>query len=355
MIPILYPNDVKPDIEKKGIGVLVDVASCVVTEERNGIFELKMEYPVDGMYFKEITVDRLILAKPSKKGGNQLFRIYNVTKPMNGIVTVNAEHVSYMLSSILVNPFTASNPKDALYKIQTQTLMTEENPFTLTVHYEDENSLPNATMKNRLISSSRSLLGGSEGSILDVYGGEYQFDNFRVIWHKNRGEDNGVVIAYAKNLTNFKCDEKSSEIVTGAIAYWLVEDENGTIINEVYGDLVRVENGLSYSRDVAIDCSADFETEPTREQLNAKSRQYIQNRKNAPYYSITVEFVDLGDTEEYKQFKDLEQVNLCDVVTIRHPIYHVDVKEKVVKTVYDSLAEKYVKIELGSSNRAIYL
>lgn len=353
MIPILYPNEISPNINNKGIGVLVDVASCIVTEERNGVFELKMEYPVNGIHFNDLTVDRLILAKPSQSGSDQLFRIYHITKPMNGIVTVNAEHISYMLSSVIAYPIEVFGVADAFEELNQQ-LLQSDAPFSLEVSYEDEDNLPTGKVYNKIPASVRSLLGGSTGSVLDSCGGEYEFNNFRVIWHKERGADNGVVISYAKNLTGFKCDEKTSGIVTGAMAVWLVEDENGNIINSVYGGWARVENNLSYSRDVVIDCSSDFDVEPTEVELYNAAMQYVKSQKNAPYYSLSVEFVNLGDTEEYKHLKDLEKVNLCDIVTIRHPIYNIDVKEKVVKTVYDSLKEKYVKIHLGETVRTIY-
>lgn len=354
MIPILYEKDTtNVDITKKGLGVLVDVASCVVTEERNGIFELKMEYPINGVHFQEITVDRLILAKPNQSGYNQLFRIYSVSKPMNGIITVNAEHVSYMLSSVIVNPMEVFGVQAAFDKLNNR-LLREEVSFDFLVSYEDENDLPAGRVYNKIPSSVRSLLGGSRGSVLDACGGEYAFDNFSVIWHKERGADNGVVISYAKNLTGFKCDESTSGIVTGVKAVWVVEDENGEVINYVESRWAEVEHNLSYSRNVVIDCSAEFEVEPTVEQLDAVAFAHLRNHKNAPYYSISVEFVNLGDTEEYKHLKDLETVNLCDIVTVRHPIYHIDVKEKVVKTVYDTLKEKYVKIYLGETVRTIY-
>lgn len=354
MIPILYEKDTKDiDISKKGIGVLVDVASCVVTEERNGIFELKMEYPVNGVHFDDLMVERVILAKPSQNAIDQLFRIYHITKPMNGIVTVNAEHISYMLSSVIINTTEAFGVQDAFDQLN-NLMLREEVSFDFRVYYEDENDLPTGRVYNKIPSSVRSLLGGSRGSILDACGGEYKFNNFNVIWQKERGADNGVVISYAKNLTGFKCEEKTSGIVTGVKAVWVVEDENGEVINYVESQWANVDHDLSYSRNVVIDCSADFEVEPTQDQLYGAAWAYINNHKNAPYYSISVEFVNLGDTEEYKHLKELETINLCDTVTIRHPLYHIDVKEKVVKTVYDSLKEKYIKIYLGETVRTKY-
>ena len=100
---------------------------------------------------------------------------------------------------------------------------------------------------------------------------------------------------------------------------------------------------------MVIDCSSDFETEPTKEQLNAKALQYIQSHKNAPYFSVSVEFVNLGDTEEYKQFKQFEKISLCDTVTVEHPMFGINVKAKVVKTVYDSVNERYEKIQIGEA------
>ena len=174
MIPILYEKD-EISFSSNGLGRLRDVISAVVTEERNGIFELKMEYPVNGVHFREITVDRLILAKPSQGGYNQLFRIYHVSKPMNDIVTVNAEHVSYMLSSVIVYPIEVFGVQAAFDELNNR-LLQEDVSFDFRVHYEDENDLPTAKVYNKIPSSVRSLLGGSRGSVLDACGGEYEFE-----------------------------------------------------------------------------------------------------------------------------------------------------------------------------------
>lgn len=347
MIPILFENTTT-EYNNNGLGALVDAGYCTVTEERNGIYELELQYPSNGHLYNELSVDRQILAKPNDTSNPQAFRIYKISKPMNGVVTVSAEHISYRLSSIIVSPFSATYVGEALEKIKENSM--SDNPFEFWTDKTDT-----ANMSTTLPMSARSLLGGVEGSVLHIYNGEYEFDNYTVKLHQNRGVDNGVVVAYAKNLTGVKCDEHLDNVVTGAIAVWVVKDENDKVINKVYSDLQTVETCLSYSRNVVIDCSSDFKVEPTKAALNAKAIQYVQSNKNAPYFSVSVEFVNLGDTEEYEHFKGLEQVSLCDTVTVRHPIYNINVKEKVVKTVYDSIAEKYIKMELGSSNRRIYL
>lgn len=341
MIPILFENTAT-EYKNNGLGALVDVGYCTVTEERNGVYELKMQYPSNGHLYNELSVDRQILAKPNDTSVPQAFRIYKISKPMNGVVTVSAEHISYQLSSVIVSPFSSNNVGEALAKIKAHSM--SANPFEFWTDKTTE-----ANMSTTLPMSARALLGGVEGSVLDTYTGEYEFDNYTVKLHQNRGADKGVVIAYAKNLTGVKCEERLDNVVTGAIAVWIVKDENDQVINEVYGDLQTVDTDLSYSRNVVIDCSSDFEVEPTKEQLNAKAMQYIAENKNTPYFSVSVEFVNLGDTEEYKQFKHFEQISLCDTVTIKHPMFCIDVKAKVIKTVYDSVNERYEKIQIGEA------
>lgn len=341
MKPILYsPKDT--NFENNGIGVLVDAISCEVTEERNGSFELVMRYPVTGQWYSEIKTDCKIKAKPNNKAEPQLFVVYAISKPLNGIVTINAEHISYQLSSVIVLPFTASSSMAALDGIKYHSA--NENPFVFEDHWKG-----NGDFSVKTPSSARSLLGGVEGSIIDTYGGEYEFDNYAVRLWANRGKDNGVVIAYAKNLTGVKCDERIDGIATGCLGYYKKEEDGVEVL--IYGDLQTIETDMSYSRDVLVDFSSEIEEGLTRDEiieaLNKKSKEYLKQAKNSAYFSVSVEFVNLGDTEEYKQYKELEEVNLCDTVTISHPYYGISVKSKVVRTVYDCLKERYIKIDVG--------
>ena len=344
MIPILYEAK-ETRFVTNGLGVLVDAGYCTVTEERNGEFELELQYPINGSHYADIGLDRIILAKPNTDGEPQAFRIYHVSKPMSGVVTVRAEHISYQLSNIVVMPFKSATPSGLLQSIKDNSV--GDNPFSFWTDKIGEREFDYTTPQ-----SARSLLGGSVGSALDLFGGEFEFDNFSVKLHSARGYDNGVVIAYAKNLTGVKCDERVDGIVNGVIPYWQSQDENGNV-DTVVGDFQYKETSLSFSRNVSLDCSADFTEKPTKEQLNDRAVAYLEYSRNAPYVSVSVEFVNLGDTEEYKQYKNLEKVSLCDVVTVRHPLYGIDVKAKVVKTVFDSINEKYEKIEIGEARTNI--
>lgn len=342
MKPILY-DGTESEYLNAGIGVLIDAISCEVVEERNGAFELTMTYPVNGRRFSDIAVDMQILAKPNQTGQPQPFRIYNISKPTNGIVTINAEHISYWLSGILVRPFEANGAYEAFRELKNKSI--GMNPFNFTT-----TNYSNEKIKVDVPTNIRSVLGGQEGSVLDVCGGEYEFDRYNVKLHANRGRDKGVVISYGKNLTGIKCEEKTQGIVTSCVAYWTQETDGEREI--VIGNIVGTDFSY-YDRMEALDCSFDFDEKPTIEQLDEKAEKYIQENENAPYFSVSVEFVNLGDTVEYSQYKNLETVELCDTITINHPIYGISVKEKVVKTVFDVLTEKYKRIDIGKLRSTI--
>ena len=173
MIPILYEAN-ETDFTSNGLGRLSDAISCKVIEERNSVYELEMQYHVDGVHYKDITEDRLILAKPFEGGLNQAFRIYKISRPLNGVVTIYAEHISYLLNRMVVKPFTAGSCTGALVAIEDNFVTT--CPFTF---WTDKS----VTAEMKLVEphTAREILGGMQGSILDTYnGGEYEFNNFEV-------------------------------------------------------------------------------------------------------------------------------------------------------------------------------
>ena len=152
-----------------GLGNLPDASKCEVVEERNGSYELEMEYHISGRRYSELELRRIIVAKPNPYAEAQPFRIYNISKPLNGLVTVKAEHISYDMSGYPVRPFTASDAATALSSLKTNAIV--DCPFELSTSWECDGQ-----MTVQKPDSMRSLLGGSSGSILDVYGGKYEFD-----------------------------------------------------------------------------------------------------------------------------------------------------------------------------------
>ena len=343
MIPILFEGNVQ-SFTNNGLGRLADAITCKVTEERNGQFELELTYPITGIHYADIQENRIIFAKTEDGGSNQAFIIYKISKPLNGIVTVNAQHISYLLNGFVVMPFTAVSCADAISKIAANTVIS--TPFAY--HTDVESTVSFNLDAPR---SVRGLLGGEQGSLLDTYGGyDYKFDNFDVYLYTNRGQDNGVSIRYGKNLIGLKSDVDATGVYTGIVPFWQDSESGDAVyLPEKY---VLSDHASDYPYKIikTVDFSNEFETEPTASQLRQKAQNYITSSnawkiKN----SIDVSFIDLAQTDEYKNIAPLERVKLCDLVTVVYSKLGVDVKTKVIKTVYNVLKERYDSISLGDT------
>lgn len=337
MKPILFPSTAT-EFNTQGLGVLTDAISCTVTEERNGAFELTMQYPDTGVHFGEITDRCIIYAIPSPYRAPQPFRIYRITRPMDGIIMVYAQHITYDLSGVPLNPFTAVNAPDALSKLSLNAAV--DSPFTF---WTDKSTVASFAVSTP--SSTRSVLGGSSGSILDVYGGEYEWDGFTVRLYGHRGYDNGVVISYGKNLTDIEQDRNISNVATGIYPYWT--NAEGALVT-CDPKIVNAPGTYDFTRVVPVDFSNDFETQPTPAQLQARAEKYVEDNKiGIPKTSITASFVQLEQFPEYEDLALLEKCDLCDMVTIRYPRLGVEAKAEIVKIETDVLLERYNSVEIG--------
>lgn len=345
MIPILYEQGETKFISQ-GIGSLADAISCTVTEERNGEYELEMTYPASGKLFSELTNGRLILAKPNDTSQTQPFRIYRISTPMSGKVTINAEHISYLLNGIPVAPFTATGMSAALNGLKNNSLV--NNPFTCWTDIANGSTKFTVTVPK----SFRACLGGTEGSILDTFSGsnppEFEFDRFAVKVHAQRGADRGVTIEYGKNLTDAKQENSIENTYTGVLAYWSNTDQS-TVAKS---DIQYASNHSNFANEkiFILDTSQDFPGEPTKTQLNTAAANYVKNNNvGTPKINLMVSFVNLWQSEEYKNTALLERVQLCDTVRVKFSFLGIDASAKVIKTVYNVLKERYDSIGLGES------
>lgn len=339
MIPILYKQDAKAKI-----GWLAEASDCQCTEERNGVFELEFQYPMLGRYAAELVIDRYVKAKPNANGKNQFFHIRKVSKPINGMFTVSCEHISYALSGYPVPTVSASgNAQVAINAILTAAKNQLGKDTGFSVATTDITLSSSIALTNV---SARAALGGVSGSVLDVYGGEYEFDNHTIKLHKARGKDRGVRIAYGRNMTELKCDIDMDSAYTGIYGY--VKNDNVDLHSY---KAVTNSSGIN-AKTLIRDFSSDFsggDGEITQSGLDSAVSAYAAaNDINSPTVSMTVSFVDLSQSPEYASFSALESVSLCDTVQIYHKDLNINIKAKVIKTVYDVLRERYTSIDLGS-------
>lgn len=350
MIPILYKADAT-NFASYGIGALPDTISCEVTEERNGAYECVFKYPVTGMNYSEIKRERIIKAKPSDTGSPQAFRIYRVTTPINGIVKIYAQHISYDLAAIATPQWesTPITPQLAIEEVFDNALTPHR--FTFQTDYTEAKAFAVSKPK-----SLRAVLGGEEGSVLSLWGGEFEWDNFKVIHHQGRGHNNGVVIEYGKNLTKFEHDSDISDVYTDLLPYAVTEDEEGneTVITLAEQILQIGKTTLSQRKTLIKDFTDSFDIDAviTEDLLREKAQKYLENNPlGMETPTLTISFEALWKQPEYAAV--LERVALCDTVTVRHSELGISEHVKVIKTVYDTLAEKYVSITLGSAKASL--
>ena len=342
MKPILYEAN-ETAFVSNGLGRLSDVITCNVVEERNGMYELAMTYPIDGIHFADIQEGRIVLAKPFEGGLPQPFIIYRIERPLNGICTIKAEHISYRLNNIVCMPFTAGSLAEVMTDISTYSSST--NPFNFTT---DISSTVDYTLSEPR--EVRSILGGSSGSILDVYGqGDYEFDRFDVKLHADRGSDNGVVLRYGKNIIDLKNVTDLTGVYTGIVPYW-TDGEGNTVTLPEKVVLSSHASDFPYYIIKTVDFSGDYEEAPTESQLRNKAQSYVANNEGWHIKNnITVSFVDLWNTEEYKNIANLERVRMCDIVHVKYGKLGVDFSTKVIKTDYNVIDERYNSITLGDT------
>lgn len=338
--PILY-NPTETAFDHNGCGILGDCASCLVTEEANGAFELSMQYPMDGIHFGDIQSRSIIKAKPDQFREPQLFRVYNISKPsMNGIVNISAQHISYDLSGIPVSPFTADGVALALSGLRSNAVV--DCPFEF---WTDKNTTGKFTVPHP--ASIRSRLGGVQGSILDNYGGEYEFDNFTVKLHNNRGMDRGVSVRYGKNLLSLKQEENCQNIATGIYPYWQ-NQETGAVV-QLSEKIVNAPGEYDFEKIRTVDFTSHFQEQPTEEQLRSATERYIKNNEiGVPIVSLDVSFAQLQKSEEYRHLQLLERVSLFDTLSVEFPALKVSARAKAVKIVYNVLLDRVESVTLGS-------
>lgn len=339
MIPVLFDKN-ETDFTTMGIGALTDCVSVIVKRVLNGQDELAITYPDTGVRANDIQNSCIIMAQPEYKKPAQPYVIYNITKPVKGLMTIYARHIRERASFIPVMPFTASSLAETLMKIPDY--CAETNPFTF---WTDKSVVANFNLKTP--ASLGNVFGGMEGSILDTYGGEYEFDGFTVkIWNR-RGVNRGVTLRYGKNIVDATQEESIERTITGVCPYWISDEDGLVTLSE---KVVYSQNAANFPfhRTVVHDFTEDFDTKPTEAQLRARAEAYIsQTGIGVPDVKLSVSYEQLEQYAEYKDVAISDVVNLGDTVTVIFEKLGVNATARVVQTEYDVLNEKYRKVAIG--------
>lgn len=336
---VLFPSGATT-FETQGLGSIVDAISCNVHEVLNGEYELEMQYPITGLQYNNLQNRRIIYSKHDPYSEPQPFRIYRITRPMNGIVSIYARHISYDLAGIPVGVFDANNAQSAMQGLKNNSLVA--NPFLF------ETTMPTvANFSCQYPQPCRNLLGGQEGSILDVYGGEYEWDEWTVHLQSRRGSDNGVRITYGKNLIDIEQDENIANLKTGIIPYW-INSETGEVIYSS-PQIIQAPGEFNFSSVVPVDFGEQFESQPTPQELAEAGQEYItDNKVGVPTVSIDLSFAQLEQYSLYESTEALERVRIGDTVHVFFAQLGINVSSRVVETNYDPILNRYNSVSVGS-------
>lgn len=334
----------------QGLGPLHEAMNPKVTRERNGVYDLTFSYPVKGVLFNELLMGRWIVADagPSLIAKAQRFEIAEITKPKNGIVTVYCEHYRYQFLRSIVklgSKFENITAQAALNQLKDR--MEPKGDFTFYSDVATKSSIDftdPAKFKN-----AQEVLGGVQGSILDNFGGEYLFNNNQVRLLAKAGIERNVIIAYGKNLTDISQEESIENTFTSVYGWAKLDGEDGQIITlpETYLDSEYVNN-YTQRRIQMVDFS-DKKPENVSA-LREMVKSYIKtNKVGVPKVNIKTSYVDLASSVMDEQLKNLEELDLCDWVTVLFNELGINTSAQIIKTVWNVTLDKFDSLELGEA------
>lgn len=375
MIPVLVTSGdpVTRDFDIFGQYWLTDCISCTVTEERNGIYDCQIVYPINGANYDQIENGTIVLCPHDNTLDRQPFVVYRRELNLDGTATLYLHHISYALNYIVTDSF-PDGTTDALSSIFagiTATAAPYVNGFSASLPDDiglyqfsaddDTETVLGFAMAHTFARSVRDLLIGSKESILSTLEhGEFEWDRYNVIFHNGpngRGNDNGVAIRYGGTLTEARQTDDTESAYSGVVPYWIDPSTNKVVkLSTQGGRTVSVDEeapedgyfpGRYNRRLVPLDASQVFDSEPTPTQLRQYAEEYLGNLQPWQQYSnITINFVT-QDTDSTDDYAELQGVRLCDTIHVSVAPFQAEYTAKIIKTVYNVLLERYDSVEIG--------
>lgn len=349
MIPVLF-GEKETQFQGFGLGGLGVATKCRVTRQLNGAYELEMTYPIIGRRFRDLKARNIILASVGPDEEPQPFRIYRTKFSLALSKTVCARHIAYDLMGCTMRPFPAGALADVLATIQ-NTANNEGLPFAL-----DTDISSNAQCGIAVPRSAWAMLGGMNGSLLDIYHGEWLFNGFHLSLRQRLGADTDIMVRWGKNLQDLQQEENTANTWTAVVPYWQSSD-GLTVVTLPEHSISTGE--FDYTRELVWDASAEFKEAPTVEELRSRTRQYISsNRVGEPDIGLDVKWIPLDQTEEYKHRRFPSAVHLGDTVTVEYPSAadpktgkptdFIRASPRVVETVWLPLLDRYEYVRIGA-------
>ncbi|MDT2858169.1 phage tail spike protein [Lactococcus lactis] len=348
--PILYSPG-HTDFNNLGLGVMVGCTTAIVSEELNGKFELDIKYLAYAPLAKYLVNDAQIKVDTGDQTG-QLFRIKSVGKNIDGIIPIHAEHVSYITNDLPIKPkIFVPNANGALALQSALNNIISNHPLT---SFSDVTTASDLSWELPTFKNIRNILGGVEGSILDKIGGEYQFNNYQIRLLSQRGRYSNTIIAYGRNLTDFKQEENILEVYTSIYPIVVESKDNTQTVKTLPEYIIDGEYVDKYPnrRVTIIDFSDKFNDKNlySEDKLRKLAQDYVKTNKiGVPKFSMTVSTVDLsGALDDSYNVEEIESLHLADTVKVFFEPLGVTEEAKVVGSVWNVLLDQYDSYTLGA-------
>lgn len=339
MIPRLYAAGTTT-FTTEGLGALTDCISCETNTGINGIPELNISYPMTGSHADEIGERCVIVADRDRNTKAQPYIVKTIDKSTPGIIAIYAVHLAVdLIDGVGLEPYTAASLQTAVAGLSTYA--TSALPITITTQV-----VSNSEFNHAIPSSVKLAMGGMEGSILDTYGGEWDFVGLTATLKSSLGSNNGVVVRNGKNLVSLEMNTDWTGVYTAIYPYWL--DPDTAAVTQMASPLYSLGT-FSFVKVLTLDLSDQFETAPSDADLLAAAQSYAASRTlTSPAVSWNVVMAELRAAPEYQSVALLEEVSLGDTITIYYPAFSVNASARVVNERFDVLREQYVELTIGS-------
>ena len=342
---ITLHNSRTKNFNNNGLGILKDCISAKVCEVLNGEFNINITYPVGGYLYPNLVEDNIIVTDVGY-GKRQAFRIKNVSKRLDNI-EVYATHIFYDLNDNLIEDI---YPKG-------QTGETVINYILSHAQYEHNfigysNITKTSTARYIRKNLVESLIGEDSNSFINRWGGEIIRDNYNITMVNKRGIANGMQIRYAKNLTGIEFQIDRTTVGTRIMP----KAFDGILLPEKYIDSPNIDiyphpiiKIIEYSDlKLATESGEGFASKTELYQaMRERVQEEFKNEIDKPTITTTVNFVELANTKEYQEYKELEKLNIGDYSTVHVPHLNINVTQRVYKTIYDAILGKFVEFEMG--------
>lgn len=350
-----------------GLGKLSDATACICTQELNGEYELQFSYPTDGHLVNNIVDRAIIRAKPDQLTNEQFFRIYSIVRSTKNMLEVSAKHISYDLSGVVIKPFTVKTLDALVAKLNTSAQTIPNNHgFTFVADYSKTS---NKDLNLTAPASVRSVIGGSSDSAIERFDSEIKWNNFVTTFfaEKTLGRRNtGIVIRYGKNIVDGTQENNIDAVFTYVLPYWKGSVTMGESSSEVwvYGDPVKTTTETPpYMKIEPLDVTSEFETQPTKAQVEAKASEIVARDKiGIPKISLNITYAQLkvslinqipqnGGQITIAGERLIDSLGLGDDVTVYIDRMATAVDARITSLEYNVLTGLYENIGIGDATQ----